>query len=387
MSREADESTSMPRYGAQSPLLVPDPKPPAKFNAAVTVLAATPEDTPAIVEVFQSAFGPGALGGPDLIERYLTWAYDDNPRRDARAPSHRIGVLDGKVVAAISRLHVTVLINGARVPATWGQNDAVRADYQRMQIGSTMGNVAWADANLTMGAGRSAAGKAKSKSRAVQTFLDVTPFVSRRLSRPDQLLSAVRQFRRRRFRDGARGLAALLRTVVPAKRPERGTTTERVEFFDATVDTFLRSLAQVIPVMVERTATTLNWFLGNPRLQIQSFVARRNGAVCGYALLRHDGLILDLLVHPKDADAFHALLDEVVRWCSEQSVTELSGIAPRIPWLAELYARAGFVLQPEVDFMFGYRWMFHEGDSALKDPRNWYLSMADSDLWSFRLKG
>jgi hypothetical protein len=386
MYPETDEGELVQRHGIQSALLVPDPKPLGRFNPAVTVLAATPEDTSAIIEVFQSAFGASALGGPDIIERYLAWAYDDNPQRDARSPSHRIGVLDGKVVAAISRLHVTVLINGTRVPASWGQNDAVRSEFQRMQIGSAMGNVAWSDANLTMGAGRSSAGKAKSRSRGVQTFLDVTPFVSRKLGKSGQLRGVLRQCRRGQFRDGARVLAALLRTTISGARTARGATVTCVAFFDAEVDKFFASLAKVIPVMVERTSATLNWFLGNPRLQIQSFLARRNGEICGYALVRRDGLILDLLVHPEDADAFDALVEEVVRWCAERSVTELSGIAPRIPALGELYARAGFMVQPEVDFMFGYRWMFSEGDPAIQNPRNWYLSMADSDLWSFRLK-
>ena len=138
--------------------------------------------------------------------------------------------------------------------------------------------------------------------------------------------------------------------------------------------------------MVERTRASLNWFLRNPRIRMKALVASRQGKPCGYALIRDDGMILDLLASRGDTEAFDALMVRMARMARESGALALMGIVPSVPWLRTLYERWGFLVDARVKF--GFTFQFHSGarSACMEEASSWYLSMSDGDLWSFRAK-
>ena len=97
-------------------------------------------------------------------------------------------------------------------------------------------------------------------------------------------------------------------------------------------------------------------------------------------------MILDLLTDPEDTAAFTGILCSVCKWAKASALSQLNGIIPGFPSLSAMYIKCGFV--PTSVTGFGLFYTFPElqrTNPILTDPRNWYLSMADSDLWSFLL--
>ena len=60
----------------------------------------------------------------------------------------------------------------------------------------------------------------------------------------------------------------------------------------------------------------------------------------GYAIMRKDGKILELLVPPGAKASFRALAKSIVVWTNEQGIEEIGGIVP--PLFADLYSGVGF---------------------------------------------
>ena len=71
---------------------------------------------------------------------------------------------------------------------------------------------------------------------------------------------------------------------------------------------------------------------------------------------------------------------------STRGASVLTGIVPSVPWLRSLYEHWGFVVDARVNFGFSFQFYSGARDSRLEQSSNWYLSMSDCDLWSFRAK-
>jgi GNAT superfamily N-acetyltransferase len=133
----------------------------------------------------------------------------------------------------------------------------------------------------------------------------------------------------------------------PKRRPD--TSIEEVRSFDAETDAFWQRVRHEYPVAFVRTSKFLNWrFFEPPDLRYRCFVARREGAVVGYVVLRTtepvelpQGIIVDLFASREDRETIRDLAAFALEYFNDKRVASLS-CATSIPEFAEVFREFGF---------------------------------------------
>jgi GNAT superfamily N-acetyltransferase len=356
-------------------------------GATIKIRPAQPSDHEDIKRVWQDAFGRSIFGGERTYDDFLIWAYEKNPDRHSDSVTQWVAESDKDIVAAWSAMPVRLLVQGKSIEACWLQNTAVASRAQRKGIGRRMFREIIPKYPLTMGVGLTQASKAlyqSERAHFVPADQLIVLHVSTRMMARD-LLAAIYHLRfyqawsiiyalaSRRFSNNFKTDFDV--RVVPTKH------------FGEEFDDFISRISSIVPIMVHRNSAKLNWIMENPRLQTMAFSAFRGTEPCGYAIVRRDGMLLDLLVHPEDMAAFTAILARVWEWAKEIALPQLNCMIPGFTPFSAMYVKCGFLPTSVAGFGLFYTFPLPQQESSiLADPRNWYLSMADSDLWSFALE-
>jgi len=170
------------------------------------------------------------------------------------------------------------------------------------------------------------------------------------------------------------------------------------------VDALWARVASAYPAIATRTSGHLLTRYADHGGRRYEIACGYRGAECvGYAITRlvdgrdarsasgrTTGLIVDVLTHPQDADAFAALLSESCRRLIDQGATRLYCLITPAPFRRVL-ARHGF-LSPETPLL-GRRlhsqdkWLtwFAADGAGVPGPVDWYVTLGDCDLdvaWS-----
>jgi hypothetical protein len=161
---------------------------------------------------------------------------------------------------------------------------------------------------------------------------------------------------------------------------------EELDHFDERFDTFWNRVNSMYPIIVARTRSYLNWrYVERPGAAYTIYATHRDGSVRGYtvlALREHsvvEGVIADILAD--DASTTRVLLEAAIVHFLTIGVDVISAWAlPESGHLGEALRRAGFVERgmaaPLVCMAFDLEIVDEE---FLCDPRNWYITMGDSD--------
>jgi len=238
---------------------------------------------------------------------------------------------------------------------------------------------------LTLGVGVEDASRPLFNSEGVQ-FVRADRFVVLHLSLRHLAKIILRAVYHLDFRKTWASIKSARRSLYVLRTKNLDVQVEEIRQFDTKLDAFILEVASAVPVMTYRNAEKINWMIDNPRIESTAFVAKRSGKFCGYAIVRRDGMLLDLLVHPDDPKAFTAILAHIAQWSKKHTISELSAIIPGVPKLSAMYAMSGFLPVEHIDFGLFYAFSdIKRRDETLSNPSNWYLSLADSDLWSFRI--
>lgn len=120
---------------------------------------------------------------------------------------------------------------------------------------------------------------------------------------------------------------------------------------------------------------------------MRAITALRGDEPCGYAIYRPDGLLLDLLVRPTDRAAFLALHRALIERLRGHGATQIVATAPGVPWLLGMYFDAGYQRwQRWQSGIFCVKGTADAVPKRMMDPEAWYLSAADSDLHTFKMR-
>jgi hypothetical protein len=160
---------------------------------------------------------------------------------------------------------------------------------------------------------------------------------------------------------------------------------ERVPSFDERFDRFWERMSNVYPIMVARHRSYLNWrYVERPDVQYTTYAITREGELQGYVVLSlqrriaMQGLVADLLA--VDETATEVLLQRALAHFLDQGVDMASCWALPHTGLYRTLRRLGFaqrrVAAPLVCMVFDPDTI---DEAFLCDPRNWYVTMGDSD--------
>ena len=344
----------------------------------VITRAATAEDDQRIKAVWEDAFPPPTLGGTKTYLPYLKWLHEDNPDASSTATKFWLAEIDNDVIGVWGTTPVKFTINQESVDAVWSQNTAVASRGQRKGVGKKLFRFAKLNSPLYLGIGTTGQSYTMFAAEGVH-FVEADPFWTLLISKRKALRRAAGAMARFRVSTAVTFLKqAIYSSTLSA---QKDISVNDVQRFDGATDRFLNDLR--IPVMASRNSGKLNWVLSNPRIRPVAFVAKSNGRVMGYAIMRQDGKILELLVSPGDKAAFRALAKSIMLWANKRGIEEIGGIVP--PLLADLYSGVGFChLINTFGLFYAYRDK-EQRNPTLDDPRNWFISLADSDLFTFQM--
>lgn len=191
-----------------------------------------------------------------------------------------------------------------------------------------------------------------------------------------------------RILDWTRPLGKRLAWVLYGQRWARSVeewAIERVPYFDERFDRFWERMVNVYPVMVARHGKHLNWrYVERPDVRYTTYAATQDEELQGYVVLSLErrialqGLVADLLA--VDETITEALLQRALAHFLDQGVDMVSCWALRHTDLYRALRRLGFIQRrvaaPLVCMVFDHGTI---DEKFLCDPRNWYVTMGDSD--------
>lgn len=160
-----------------------------------------------------------------------------------------------------------------------------------------------------------------------------------------------------------------------------------VHEFDERFNLLSNRMSKKHKVISKRTSDFLNWrYLKNPRFDYKCFFVEEDTEILGYSILKkyqssdslmgnivdlvalNDRTLIRLLAHARDFFMTENILD-VKCWYPHSEEIE------RTMWVN------GFHLQKMPRTYFGYRSLTNSPIAQLKDDKNWYLTMGDSDVF------
>lgn len=168
---------------------------------------------------------------------------------------------------------------------------------------------------------------------------------------------------------------------------------EEGAFGDPALDDLWRRFSPQIRIGAVRDAQFNHWrFTGHPHGVYRMRWARTGRQVPAYWVGRmfvfrriKVAFLVDFLADPQRLEAGTLLLNDFRQWAAENGAWWLSALLPFDSVIRDLLERFGFRQVPEWlhphRLCFSVRGLGEVGDqSEIKDPKNWFLSWADTDI-------
>lgn len=174
-------------------------------------------------------------------------------------------------------------------------------------------------------------------------------------------------------------------------KPDASIKISQVESFDAEINQLWEKVSPCFNAMIVRDDMYLNWkYVQQPFVEYQKVIARRNGEICGYLILRKSkppernmGLMIDLLAMPDDEPAIRSLLSFAVRYFKEAKVKDIQAATTVIPY-QDCLRKLGFHESRSSYPMFHCKLDCPEKIVA-QEPGSWLLGKGDHDWDQFPL--
>lgn len=164
---------------------------------------------------------------------------------------------------------------------------------------------------------------------------------------------------------------------------------KRISIFDEEIDRFWKKVSRDYGVIVVRDRKYLNWrFVDCPDEKYAIYIARRNGKISGYIILRNEdkgglkyGYIVDILTMSDDKELLQYLIQKAVELFKIKGVDLITClISPCNRVHLGILKRNGFFFKEYITKFMGYTNSLQLPEKDLKNPCNWFISRGDSDI-------
>jgi predicted N-acetyltransferase YhbS len=368
----------------------------------VIVRQASSSDRPAIAQFIEDAYGQLA---PYKATPRWTWQFIDNPFGRPEGDEVPIWVaVDGdRVVGQIAVQNALLEVDGQAFQAGWAVDIMILDSHRGAGIGHRLHDAVASDVDILMALTMAHASRRMAEKQGRVALAEVhqlTRWV--RLDAPTVRRYLLLRTANHRWAQVAARLACTVfrfdrlfpRVVNPflrlrdfvrqSRRPSETTMIDEVECFGHEIDDFWDRTRGDYPVIFPRDAKFLNWrFVDCPELRYRRFVARRDGRVVGYVVLRQaepvelsQGIIVDLFAARRDLQTVDALVRHSVAFFGNNVSAVDCGTS--VPEFETVLRKHGF-----------FRTRAHHPtcvcrDSALRDRleqlrSDWFFSKGDHD--------
>ncbi|MGE5221512.1 MAG: N-acetyltransferase family protein [Omnitrophica WOR_2 bacterium] len=373
----------------------------------VIVRRATLDDKPAIFQFYQIAYP--SRWQYKIPERWQ-WEYVDNPfLADSQLPVWIAVEEDGSVVGQTCALVEPLKLGTKVYRVGWSVDTYLLQPYRGQGIGFQL-QKANDDANpIFMSLSMSNANR-RIKAGLGSMPVDPVPAFTRLVRyEPESVLAAASKHVAQekgligkivppvihglfldRFASAGLNLWVRLRDLRLPKA-DGAIQISQVGHFDAEINRLWEKVSTCFNAMVVRDDVYLNWkYVRQPYVEYQRIIARRNGEICGYLILRKSkppernmGLITDLLAMPDDEAAIQTLLSYAVCYFKDAKVKDIQAATTVVPYQACL-RKLGFHESRGSYPMFHCKLDSTE-EIAAQEPGSWFLGKGDHDWDQFPL--
>ncbi|MBI5114889.1 GNAT family N-acetyltransferase [Candidatus Poribacteria bacterium] len=340
-------------------------------------------DIPTLNEMMQKIYGFS------YDERLWIWKYEDNPLKKNYS---YVAVANGRVIAHIGGIPIERQIRGEKLIGCQ-LADLISDPEHRIKGAFTLAYMANVAQCVEEGAQHFGFANANSSTYVSRSkFAAIGPMVPRF----DRLVSVI-PFIKRASRlpilpelvgfpiDLALGLvySSWRRTKI-----ERNSI-EQIHHFDSRFDDLWQEVAPRFPRTNVRTSEYLNWrYVRHPVYEYKTLAFSKNGKIRGYIVLRlltekniKRGLIIDLISDFESPTVWNTLLAAGIEDLTKDGAELLTcWMFEHMPYY-EALRRMWFVPRPSDLSIMIYGVEGDDNVAFLNDPKNWYASMGDSDIF------
>ena len=344
----------------------------------------TPAERPELEAFQHNQFGDGVLQSD---WEHFRWAYEEVPTPDPEGVQFWVCKRNGAVVGQQAGIPFRMKVGERVCRASWAIDLMVTPEWRLRGVGPALSEMHWTANEVAIGIGISDLGYKAYKSGGWLDLGGLTTFV--RIIDPVPCVRASKH-------DGAlpRLVAACAKPIAAAASMGFAALTRarlsEVPAFDQRVDGLWEDASHHHPVIAERTLRFLSWrFDRNPAAgRFRRLYVLRGGELMGYLVLRAEswrgapvGVVLDYFVRPGWARPAFALAVEFARREGMAALlcrTLNAEIEKPLIRMGFLCLRNGLNMPTRIMARPG------PGCEGLADtlgnPRNWFVTAADSDL-------
>jgi predicted N-acetyltransferase YhbS len=277
---------------------------------------ATPDDAAEMLRVFQTAFDDWPrpdIGVPPI--EHVRWKMSLAP---GMSGTPVVGLIDGRVVAALLRWEVPVKLGDRESIASCGADLALEPAYQSRGLGTPLTSYGASAASTQAVVGYATPSRNARVPRLYASYSS-DDLAQQPLSlwvRPFGFSPwKAARFGLRAMRHPVSNTKRLARTYLGRRRPGEVSGVEIAELseFDARVDRLWEAASPEFDYAMVRRAEYLNWRYCDPRGGPSTILAAlEGGELVGYAVFKQAegwGTVVDLLTHPDRVDVVAPLLE------------------------------------------------------------------------------
>jgi len=161
-----------------------------------------------------------------------------------------------------------------------------------------------------------------------------------------------------------------------------------ISSFDDHINDFWDSVSKDYEILLVRDKEYLNWrYFEKPDQDYKVLLAEKNGRVLGYIVLGcrevgnlKEGCIVDMLAGFNETNVIQCLISKAIEYFVEEKVDFITCWTLRHSLLYKILKDNGFICSRSKHTLTARLNSPVLSEKFVKDPRNWYLSMGDSDL-------
>jgi GNAT superfamily N-acetyltransferase len=368
----------------------------------ITIRRAKIEDKPAIFDFIRKAYKD--VWKYRIPDRW-NWEFVDNPFVESEELPIWIAVDGNKeVVGQCCAMIERIKLGNTIRQMAWGVDFYVDQNYRGQGLGTKINEANYKSHEIFMGLSMDVLTSRINSKSGFESIESVSTFIRVNQLSPDE---AVKEVVNQLIPRGAiikRNLAKLFRYLNIdqkvaeksnkkrsqmdenlAKSIDSGLSITQIDQFDQEIDQLWEEVSPHFFALIKRDHVYLNWkFVRQPHVEHIKYIARRQGKICGYIIIRKGiapepniGIIVDIFVSPNEKTVLTALISKAVDFFVAEQVRSIVS-ATNVNAYQEALKNFGFKKITEHVPMVYFN-VFDSDCVTSLQPGKWLLGKGDQD--------
>ncbi|MEW6608779.1 MAG: GNAT family N-acetyltransferase [bacterium] len=335
----------------------------------------TKEDKELLFKLYEEVWGKEIA---QVCRKRWDWKFEDNPNNPKEGPFIRILEYKGQLAGFICGISSKVLINTKTYQAYWLVDHMTHPKYRGR--GHLLIKKAYEENPLNIGFPTEPAYLLWKRIAGFDVHISFNPLMKKSVNLENTVTKFVKNKLIAKFI--TLPLNLLFDLIFKPKKSPLITLTQ-ISSFNSRIDDFWNRISKNFNAISIRDMKYLNWrFVRCPDVQYTIFLAERKKEISGYIVLRvyqNTGYIVDFLA---EKEGFESLIWQATKYFKEQKVNSICCLEPKDAFYLKPLKKCGFFVRNDstVYRFIGRSIIPDVPMEFLREPKNWFLTLGDSDL-------